>query len=100
MKERVYPFNIIEYNVEVDDNLASYNVSYTNEKGQIRKIEKVQGNWRKLIVVPNNQIPIHLSTISLEKLNAPMEANIFVDGKLLQEDISKIGIVNLLSIKK
>lgn len=100
MKERMYPFNIIEYNVEVDDNLTSYNVSYTNEKGGIRKIKKVKGNWRKLIVIPNSETPIHLSTNSQKKMKSKMAANIFVDGELLLEEQSTVGIVNLLKIKK
>lgn len=100
MEERKYPFSIIEYNVEVDDNSTAYNVSYTNEEGQIRRIDKIHGNWRKLVVIPNQKVPIHLSTISSDKMAAPMEANILVDGIVLKEDISKIGIVNLLSIKK
>tara|TARA_B110000211_G_scaffold224839_1_gene276327 strand:+ start:103 stop:420 length:318 start_codon:yes stop_codon:yes gene_type:complete len=98
--ERNYSFKIIEYNVEVDDSKTLYNISYTNEQGHVRKVDKIQGSWRKLIVVPNKKIPIHLSTISYERMNGIMEANIHIDGELISEDNSNIGIVNILSIEK
>ncbi len=100
MKERSYPFNIVEYNVEVEDDFTQYNISYTNETGQIRRVNEVKGPWRKLVVIPNSEIPLHLSTVSSEQMNAPMDANIQIDGIIIKEEQSKIGIVNLLHIKK
>ena len=100
MEERNYPFNVVEYNVEVEDHFTQYNISYTNEKGQIRKIDKVKGPWRKLVVVPNQEIPLHLSTVSSNRMNSQMGANIQIDGKVIKEDQSIIGIVNLLHIKQ
>lgn len=99
MKERNYSFKIIEYNVEVNDIKTLYNISYTNEDGKVRKVDKIKGNWRKLVVVPNQQIPIHLSTISYEKMRGNMEAIVRVDGQMVSEDNSNIGIVNILSIQ-
>ncbi len=100
MEERIYPFNIIEYNVEVEDELTEYNISYTNENGQIRRVNEVKGSWRKLVVIPKQEIPLHLSTVSSERMNSQMGANIQIDGKIIKEEKSKLGIVNLLHIKK
>lgn len=100
MMERNYSFKIIEYNVEVNDSKTPYNISYTNGSGQVRKIDKIQGSWRKLVVVPNKKIPIHLSTISYENMNGIMEADIRIDGEIVSQDNSNIGIVNILSIEK
>lgn len=98
MEERNYSFKIIEYSVDVKDSKTLYNISYTNENGKVRKIDKIKGNWRKLVVVPNHRMPVHLSTISYESMHGNMEAIVRIDGELISKDDSNIGIVNILSI--
>lgn len=100
MGERDYSFKVIEYNVEVNDAKTLYNISYTNEAGAVRKVDKIQGSWRKLVVVPNQEMPIHLSTVAYESMKEGMDVEIRVDGELLSKDKSFSGIINLLSINK
>lgn len=97
LSERVYPFKIIEYSIEVEDSTVPYNISFLDESGRLNKVEHIKGSWRKLVVAPNLELPLHLSSISFENLIGKMYAEIKIDGITIKEDQSEIGAVNLLT---